>query len=193
MPDKKKAVGLGPSDAILTGRKAQPKKFTEDEQWLRDMWNEQEYTGEEFDSGYGLLPIPRDPFMNRPTIIGTQNARNAEKFFNIAPNLRGKVTHIQSAPGTIAGKRLQQDEIDADEFYDTNLLGVSDMFTGEVNLNPSLGKGNYSHFSPDEILAHEVTHLSGNWEEEQPELAEELVRRVKEKKQGIGPSSASKK
>lgn len=188
MPNKKKKSSIAPSDAILTGRKAQPKKFSEEEQWLRDMWNEQEFGDEEFDSGYGILPMPRDPFMNRPTIIGKENARNAEKFFNIAPNMKGKIRHIQSEAGGPAIHLMGKSSYPLMNFGKSSLLGASSIFSGDVNLNPNLGKGIYEDYPPDEILAHEFTHLAGNVPEELPETAAKVMRKMKEKKSGIGPS-----
>lgn len=169
--------------------KRSPRKFTDEEQGLRELWNAQEIGDPVMTEG-GPVFAPKAPpmFRGEPTIVGKELGREAEKLFSIAPNLRGKSPRVQFGPGSTAIGRLQGVGRDPLEFGRLNLLGVTRNKDKEINMNPSLGSpewlrhismtGEYGDHPVDEILAHEMTHAAG-YDEPEADIAEKLMRKRK--------------
>ena len=152
--------------------------FSQEQQDLRDLLNVQNNDMTLSDPSLPNVPQHAPPFRQQPTVYGKRLAKELEEFFRIAPELRGKVTALMSGPMEPAASRLAESGIDAAEFADTNLLGitgVSGPHKGKIALNP---RRNYAPVTEAQVLAHELTHAAG-YGEGYTDYAEDKYRQMK--------------
>ncbi len=63
----------------------------------------------------------------------------------------------------------------AEDFSKTNLLGITNMNTGNIGMNPRLYTNSTDDYTIPSVLAHEVTHASGYGEEKEPDEAGKIM------------------
>jgi hypothetical protein len=166
--------------------KPKTRKFTVDEESLRELLNNPKR--DIIQTETGPMIVPSAPFGGQPNIVGTELARLYKKFRSLAPNLDTRVSNIQYGPGRVATRDLLRSNIDPTRFGMTNLLGVTDPWKGDININPSLGSpawlrhlsltSTYGNSPPEEILGHELAHAAGHMDEDEPWRAGRLAWRI---------------
>lgn len=156
-------------------------KFSEVEQRLRELWNNQLNTtpgptlpvGMNDPEGSTTIRMPPRPahapgFQKDPFAVGsTELARMLRQLLGIAPELRERVNQVQQGPTSDVGNELAriyplqfpEPRLTPDQFGTLNLLGLTNMKTGNISLNPTLGLP--GHEDPQDVLAHELTHAAG--------------------------------
>lgn len=100
-------------------------------------------------------PFRPDPFVNNPDVQALLH-----KILTAAPEIAPRLRNVQVGPTRDILSELP-DTIAPDQFQDTNLLGVTNMKTKDVTLNPRLVRKIPQGISLDNTLAHELAHVAG--------------------------------
>lgn len=146
----------------------------------------------ELPSGMSEFPIPAPP-QYQPQIEvrgGHKLAQLVNQMLKIAPALQGQVKSVQYGPTNDLVNAVTEYSSytnPADHLESSPVLGVTKMNQGpkQISLNPNIDLPT-SHFSPHEILAHELTHASGYPTEDKPWEAADVMRQLMGKAGRIG-------
>lgn len=131
-----------------------------------------------------MPPIPVSPFAPDPPMYGgpPEVAKLFQKLLQRAPNLKKIVTSVTVGPSEDYTGRMNINEakggknFPAHEFDKINLLGLTNLNTGKVTLNPRLSK---DPAQMSEILVHELAHAgSRSQDEKTAQQAEDLFNQV---------------
>lgn len=120
----------------------------------------------------GNAPMP-SIFRSEPIVVGKELGQAVNQLLTAAPNYRGHIKSVVPGPTYGSIRNMVSSGMQPDEFMDTTLAGVASSgagHEGEIGINPGLV------FYPP-VLAHEVSHLAGNYEDN-AEIAEEAYRRA---------------
>lgn len=139
--------------------------------------------------GAGAISIPRPPqFQPPPEAVGADASRAVQQLLTIAPSLQGFIRRVQVGPtedvmklinrnrnGTrqifVEGKRPW----DPSEFKSLNLMGLTNLRTGDISLNPRTRNEPLAEWNLPSVLTHEAAHAAGYGPEEVPEQARTLI------------------
>lgn len=144
----------------------------------------------------GDLPVivPHPPqFQPAPQVVGQDLGRSVNDALKIAPSLQGRVGHVQY--GTTPDVMNDIDESNKlvmkrgdgrifdpiSDFPNTNLLGLTNMRTGNISLSPRLDQHLYRDeftASPTKVLGHEMTHAAGYPDEKTPDTGGDLFQQL---------------
>ncbi len=140
--------------------------------------------------GGGPLITPSPPqFQPEPQVVGRDAGLALRKLMGIAPGLQGMVNKVEFGPTSDVRDRIDRSndlvkkQLDGKIFdpqeglKGTNVMGLTNLQTGNVSLNPTLRK---PQFDDDEwnlmgVLGHEATHAAGHGDEEKPEEVRKLI------------------
>lgn len=128
-----------------------------------------------------LPPVaPAPAFRKQTPAVGGELSQTMEKFYRIAPELRGRVGKLGFGPNLDVVDEFVESSKDKTinplNYEDTNLLGLANKRTGNVSLNPILSQrvpfGKIDdHIDKqyrnrrDPILGHELAHVMGDDEQ----------------------------
>lgn len=151
----------------------------------------------------GPIPtiVPHPPqFQPAPQVVGHELGKQVNEALKIAPALQGRVGKVQygTTPDVMheleqSNRKVMKDHSGtifnpAEDFPQTNLLGLTNMNTGNISLSPRVGmdKDRYSSYWPPQlspVLGHELTHVAGYPDEKRPvqggNLFEQILKRNK--------------
>jgi len=103
------------------------------------------------------MRVMRPPMTRTPTQVvgGPEFARRVEKFMTEFPETRGRVNNITHGPTLGVMNELGNSGMGAQEYEDSNIMGLFDYSTRGISINPNLRPGS-SDF--DQTLGHEFGH-----------------------------------
>lgn len=90
----------------------------------------------------GMPHVPPAPMFRPGTLSGPDPlvAQMLERYFKIAPELRGRVSRVQVGPDRAAMERLIDSNMKPHEYDISSMMGIFDFDTRELSLNPALNK-----------------------------------------------------
>lgn len=134
------------------------------------------------------LPTPGRPpqYQPQPEVVGTELGRLVDKAIKFAPSLQGYVGKAQFGPGKPTMEYLNsltkpaEMKLRHEDFGNQNaarfpLLGVTQLSTGDMNINPSLPRRRGDSEGLQSVLGHELTHARGYSNEIHPEEVAAII------------------
>lgn len=165
---------------------------------LQELWNsptpQQKFDApryEVFNEDGEQMFVPHPPqFQPYPEVVGSSElARAVKSFIDLAPALQGRIGKVQVGPTADMVRRLDKSNAmvgssrkwHPEDLSQTGLLGVTNMRTGNVSLNPRLtvNEPNDNHYDIRDVLAHELTHVAGYGDETRPDEAGNILEQLR--------------
>lgn len=187
MPDRKlnKSSDLTPDEAAIS------EKWDE---WLRNprkgsIFGKMRPTTQTVQTVDGPVEVPMSGFGKYPEVVGTELGKSYDKFQRINPRINNVIKKAQFGLNT---ESTFEDYLTSDEgkygwIMPPSMLGMTDMMSGDISINPYLGDSKYlrnkgmtsiySDYPAESVLSHEMTHAAGSFHEKDPTIVENKVRR----------------